>query len=177
MSTGCGFHADALAEHAAGRLDPDRRHRLEAHVADCEACRDALEVMRLVRAHPTPVPSGLESRIRRSVAERLADGPVESVRGSRARQHPAAGGGRGPGWRRWGMPLAAAAGLAVAWLGVTEVRDADPGPSDADGVATVDIDYEPYGAWPASDGMVAGEPLLGELTEEELEELLEEMES
>jgi hypothetical protein len=38
-------------------------------------------------------------------------------------------------------------------------------------------DFDPYGAWPAGGPVVAGAAALSELSEEELERLLEEMES
>ena len=85
---------------------------------------------------------------------------------------------RGAGWRGWGpwaLPLAAAAAL-ILWLGGNGLRS---GPSEepAATVDAVDADYDPYGAWPGSNGMVAGDLVLSELTVEELEALLEEMNS
>ena len=73
-------------------------------------------------------------------------------------------------WRAWTLPLAAAAALAV-WLGANELLA-----PDSAAPAVVDVaEYEPYGAWPASDGIVAGDLVLSELSVEELEALLEEM--
>jgi len=45
MSTGCEFYGDALVELARGGLEPERVQRVEAHLAECEACRADLAVI------------------------------------------------------------------------------------------------------------------------------------
>ena len=161
MSTGCEFYGDALVELARGELEPERRARVERHLEVCRDCRDGLAVVRAVLGAQAPVPHGLEARVRAAVSApepRLA--PATRTRSW-------------GGWRVWGLPLAAAAALAV-WLGGELL---DPGvtgePAGTEGAAAT---YDPYGAWPASDGLVAGEVVLSDLSVEELEALLEELE-
>ena len=80
---------------------------------------------------------------------------------------------------RWAPAQAAAAVLAVLWMGVRSVGDPAPapGPEVEAAQAAVEAEYAPYGAWPASGEVVAGEVVLSELSVEELESLLEELES
>jgi anti-sigma factor RsiW len=175
MSRGCEFYADALTDRAAGALDRERTARLDAHLAECPDCSKALETVRVLRAAPLEIPTGLETRIRNAVREaaRPAVQPIDV--GAGAASHVA----RAPhtfraGWRRWALPLAAAAALAALWIGVgiPGVQDTPEEPPLA-----VFEDYDPYGAWPADGLIIAGEPLLSELSVDELERLLQEMES
>lgn len=52
---------DELEDYFNGRLEPARARALQAHVASCDACREALELTamgaRLVRAAVEPVPA------------------------------------------------------------------------------------------------------------------------
>ena len=170
MSEGCGFYGDALVDLERGRLGGERARRVERHAAGCAECRDALEVIRVVRRRPAPVPAGLEGRIRAAV-RRATREPEEAVpTGS-----PSAGSKSAwrVGRRVWALPLAVAAALAI-WLGGGLTgTDTDAGDASADVVT----EYDPYGSWPATDGVVAGDVVLSELSVEELEALLEEMES
>lgn len=168
MSTGCEFYADALVDLARGDLERERAERVEGHLAGCEACRGALEVIRAVRAAPAPVPAGLEARIRDAVRGGVA--AESSIRAARApRPNP------WRGWRPWALPVAAVAALAL-WIGAAELLSpGDPGDTVGSGVTT--MEYVPYGAWPGSNGELAGDLVLSELSVEELEALLEEMQS
>jgi anti-sigma factor RsiW len=164
MSDGCERYSDALIERAAGRPAPDRDGRLEAHLAECHECRERLRVTRLVATTGPVPPPGLENRIRDAVRAAGAHAQAAPAPGPNGR------GGWSRGWRWAVPPLAAAAVAAVIWLAGGE----DPAVPGAD-VAEPEV-MAPYGAWPASDGVVAGEPVLSDLTVEELERLLEEME-
>lgn len=167
MRTGCEFQADALADLAAGRLEADRAARVREHLATCAACREDLEVLTIVsRAEATP-PEGLEDRIRaaaREVAQEAGQG----------RTAPTVRARRPSGWRPWALPLAAAAGLATLWVGVLG-RDADLDDRFEADALTLAAEA-PFGAWPAAGPVVAGDPVLSELSAEDLELLLEEME-
>jgi anti-sigma factor RsiW len=169
MSRGCEFFADALVERAAGTLDRERDARLAAHLAECPDCMAALATIATLRAAPLEIPPGLEARIRSAVREatRPTVQPAEAVAGAAPRGIP-------PRWRSWALPLAAAAALAALWIGIGL-----PGGNDtlSDASFAVFEDYEPYGAWPADGLIIAGEPLLSELSVEELERLLQEMET
>lgn len=167
MSTGCEFYADALVDLARGDLERERVERVEGHLAACEACRHALEVIRVVRASPAPVPAGLEARIRNAVRDGAVEETPAEVRTARPRS-------RRGWWRPWALPAAAVAALAL-WIGAAELLS--PHAPDGATGSEVTIEYEPYGAWPGSNGEVAGELVLSELSVEELEALLEEMQS
>lgn len=185
MSMGCGFDGDLLADRAAGRLDPRRAREVDAHVATCGECRRSIEVIHAVRASTIQVPEGLEARIQEAVrsaagADALPESDSPAVGHEPRSPHSLR---RRFGWSRsraWALPVAAAAALAVLWLGLGQDRALTPG--DGGGVeAAVEAmeaaEYEPYGAWPASDGVVAGDLVLSDLSVEELELLLEELES
>lgn len=168
--SGCEFYADALVDLVEGGLEPGRAERVEAHLETCDECRASVEVIRAVRGAPAPMPEALEARIQAAVRGAPADvaqvhrsepTPWETLRG----------------WRRWALPVAAAAAVAF-WIGANELITAD---TSVEPGQTVEVeamtDYDPYGAWPGSDGELAGDLVLGELSVEELEALLEEMES
>lgn len=173
MSTRCEFHGDALAELAAGRLGTAREGPLREHLADCAECRADLEALRAVANAAAVPPAGLEARIRAAVREAAAGGGAsepasagEGIAGGRVRWRRGA-------WRPWAVPLAAAAALAVLWVGVVE---RGPAAVEPEGEVTLAADlYAPYGAWPADGAEVAGEPVLTELSADDLELLLEEM--
>jgi anti-sigma factor RsiW len=167
MSRGCEFFADALIERAAGTLDRERDARLVAHLAECPDCTATLATVATLRAAPLEVPPGLEARIRSAVrdAARPAVQPAEAVVGGAPRERRAR-------WRSWALPLAAAAALVALWIGIGLPEGND---ALADASFAVFEDYEPYGAWPADGLIIAGEPVLSELSVEELERLLQEM--
>ena len=182
MSTPCDFYVDAIGDLAAGGLEPERQRRLERHIATCPDCAGLLEAARAVRSATIPVPVGLESRIRVAVRTATGGEPADggssevpdwivglrSPRGAADAERAR----RVRRWRPWAVPLAAAAALALVWVGVDELsRD---GGTDGD-APVAETELAPYGAWPAADGRIAGDPLLSELSEEQLERLLEEM--
>lgn len=169
MNTGCEFYADALVDLARGALEAERAERVEAHVATCEECREALDAIRAVQNARVAVPEGLEARIQAAVRGR---GGATIRERTSVRLKP-----RRPwrGWRPWALPLAAAAVLAV-WFGASELLSPVGGPEESGaGTEVAEAGYDPYGTWPASDGVVAGSVVLSELSLEELEALLEEM--
>lgn len=180
MSTGCEFNDDRLVRYAADGVEPGERADVDRHLAACEACRAELAVISALRSAPPRPPLGLEARIRQAAWEELAASAESTAEPAHAATpHAGRRAGRGGGrrrrlaerWTPWVLPLAAAAAVAALWLGVE-------GPwSGGTGEAEVVLaeSYEPYGAWPAADGMVAGDPVLSDLTVEDLERLLEEM--
>ena len=170
MTTGCEDRHDALVEHATGRLTGPALQRIERHLERCDDCRADLAVIRAVRTAPVPVPEGLESRIQAAVRSGTP-APTESPAPSSAPRHRSRrDGSRAWVGRAWGVPLAAAALLAAVF-----VLGREGGTPGAE--AVVSEEYAPYGALPGSDGVLAGDALLSELSVEELERLLEEMES
>lgn len=183
MSTGCEFHGEALADLAAGRLESAREPAVREHLSTCADCREDLEALRTVARAAAVPPAGLEARIRAAVRAAAGEaGEAEGVGSPRDAAAgalsiaPSGGGGRRRlAWRPWALPLAAAAGVAAIWLGLLDGGpgpDPDPGPEVE---AILAADYAPYGAWPAGGAEVAGEPVLTELSADDLELLLEEM--
>ncbi len=168
MNERCGHYEEALIEHGAGRLRGPTGRELEAHLAECDACRADLAVIRSVRRTAVRVPDGLEARVRAAVRDATGRAPTRQpvsegpsrVRRLRSRVD----------WRAWAVPLAAAAMLAAV---LVVGRDEAPGIAESDTI----VEYDLYGALPGSDGFLAGEAVLSELSVEELERLLEEMES
>lgn len=170
MSRGCEFFADALVDHAAARLSPARAVHVEAHLADCRECSEELAVLRRLLSAPAAIPAGLAARVRyaaRAEARRARSGAAVDPA-------PVRRPGRGrPRWVPWALPVAAAAALALIWAGLGEPGLRSGGGDGIDLAAAAE--YEPFGAWPASDGLVAGDPVLTDLSVEELQNLLEDM--
>jgi anti-sigma factor RsiW len=163
MTTACEFYADAVVERAAGVLDPERASWLDAHLASCAECAAALRTVSALHASPLPVPDGLEARLRTAV--RAAAGQPGDTRAARGAFH----------WRAWALPLAAAAAAGGVWIASEAFGPGSDGGGETPLVAFEE--YDPYGAWPAGGVFVAGQAALSELSTEELEHLLTEMET
>src|SRR5262249_9034669 len=121
-------HPDAeLAAYAAGRLEGEERARVERHLADCAACRDAVSDFRVIldrlAATAPPSPEVAWPRYR---AELRARREARATRSWRAR------------WLR-PVPLGAAAVAAAAtillYVGVTGRPQMDLAAMEADGLA------------------------------------------
>jgi anti-sigma factor RsiW len=181
MNRGCEFFADALVERATGGLDPERAGRVDAHLAQCAECAASFRTIQALKGAPLAVPEGLEARlataaVAAAAAERGRDmrgdahAPGRDAKEARPRPRP-----RHVSWRPWALPLAAAAAAAAVWLGVGAPGIGNGNGHGADLVAF--DEYDPWGAWPADGLLVAGQPMLSELSVEELEDLLRELES
>lgn len=150
----CDRVQDLLPELARGGLDGTERAALEAHLEDCAECRAEYDVVRAVSASVPAVPGALAARV---------------LSATRAR----------PRARRWGSPgqLAAAATLAAAVIGGALLFDGGGAPRPAP-----QSESEPAAAAEVAvpmldDPVLRGGSLLGDLTEAELQALLEKMES
>lgn len=142
----CETVQDRLPDHVAGLLSEGESERVRVHVRDCPECRDTLAVVTLLREGRGAAPAGLADRIQGSVRFRR----------------------RSPTRPWWGLAAAAVAALALG-IGVA---------SDADRTVVVPAFVaEASGAspWLTDDGVIAGAPTLGDLTDEALLTLLEEM--
>ena len=153
-----------LPELAHGRGESETQEVYE-HLESCANCRDEWEIVRLlVEAGPAAVPSALEARLTAAVrgdAGRTGDG--RSVRRTRSV----------PTWR-----LAAAAGviLAVATpILVDRMADQPTGLLDETEITAALGDRLPSPWLDDEEGIVAGAPVLDGLSDEALEQLLEEM--
>ena len=163
MTTDCDRWEDALIGMAAGRPDPALAAGVRAHLEGCARCREELDLLRRVATAATTPPPGLEARIRDAVRGAAAPGRL-AIEHRRPRR---------PDWRRVAFPLAAAAAIALLWIGLPGVPVTDPRPEPAE--VTLAADLELYGTWPAAGEEVAGAPVLSDLSDEALEALLEEM--
>jgi hypothetical protein len=157
----CGEIQDRLPERAAGSLAESVAVEVDHHLATCEECREAFEMVRWLRATPPEVPPHLEARILAAVRVPADPGVA-----------PPLGGGWLDRTPPWGW--AAAAVLALA-IGLPLVSTMDRGNDPEIGVLVM-ADEEVGRVWLDDDLMVAGAPALSELSDEALRQLLEELE-
>ncbi|MBI4409681.1 MAG: zf-HC2 domain-containing protein [Gemmatimonadetes bacterium] len=154
MKRPCDEIRDVLPTVVSGRAEPATEQAVQAHLAGCEACRAEAELIALLRRHPVAVPNGLEEQVLLAAA-----GP---------RQRRAS---------RGFLPqlVAVAAAVVLTVLGIRLVRVAEPEPSPVAGF--MDTPFQAFGPWAGSGAFTPGSVVLEELTEEQLELLLAEMES
>lgn len=144
--TQCDRVQERLPELAAGILPAGEADALRAHLDACDDCRDTWRLVTLLREGRPAAPADLASRI---------EGSVRFRRRSVSRP-----------W--WGLAAAAVAALALG-IGVTADRGATPDvPAFVAGTDEATL-------WLSDDGLVAGAPTLGDLSDEALMTLLEEM--
>lgn len=154
MNAICESVRDDVPLLAAGMLDDARAREVTLHVAECASCRAESDLVALLRTVSVAA-VGLESRVLRAIA--IPAPP--------------------PRWRVGA--LAAAAGL-VALIGGSAVLLQS---RSADGPDVVAVGFEPELeaaelSWAArTDPLLHGGPGLAALSDEELELLLQEMES
>ena len=154
-SIACAEVADRLPDWVAGRLSLREAAGVTEHVAGCEECaRDATAIRTLLAGRPQ-APADLAARM--SAALRAED----ALRGSRA---PA------PTRRPRGWVVSAAAVLVLA-VGTYVLGGGEP--TETAGLGQLPVDEG--SVWMAEDGVVAGAPVLDDLSEDALATLLEEM--
>jgi anti-sigma factor RsiW len=144
----CGSIRELLPDLAAGRRPAGDAGSLHAHLADCADCRAELELVRALFAQRAAPPAGLALRV------------VAAVRRDGARSTRP--------W--WGLTAAAVAALALG-IGIA---------SEPSATARLDVpgyaqETEEGVVWSSEDGLVAGAPLWDDLTDEGLEQLLNEL--
>lgn len=161
-SIGCGEVRGRLAAVTGDELSDAV---LATHVRACPACAAEWALVRALRAGRPVAPAGLQESILARVGPLGASRPATEV--PEPRIH---------GWR---VGALAAAALAVVVAAAVMVRQAEPTDEAAELVAAAgtELDAPALAEWPGGDGLLAGAPVLAELTEAELEALLEEMES
>ena len=163
-SIGCGEVRGRLAAVAGDELTDAA---LATHVRACPACASEWALVRALRAGRPVAPAGLQESI---VARVASLGPSRAGAGAGAPE---------PRINGWRVGALAAAALAVVVTAAVLVRQAEPTDEAAELVAAAgtELDAPAVAEWPGGDGLLAGAPVLGELSEAELEALLEEMES
>jgi len=101
----CGEYAETLMEFVAGRLDAEAKARVERHLESCSACRELADGQQAVWENldaweAPPVSADFDRRLYARI-ERDVSWWDRALRPFR------------PSMLRWGLPLAAAAGLVV----------------------------------------------------------------
>lgn len=145
----CARVRDLLPELMAGILDAAHRDTLNAHLQRCSECAAEARLVAAMAAASVPVPSGLEARVLAAVHTR-------------------------PVVRPWAAPgrLALAATVAAAVIGGSLLFESNrEGPQPNPAVPPLAEEAIPT----LRDPLLGGGSVLAELTEAELEALLEQM--
>lgn len=145
--TACESVREWIPDLAAGRLDAGVAAAVELHLVACEDCRAERDLVALLLAGRPAAPVGVVDAVEASLRTRR-------------------GGGTRPWW------ALAAASVAAVGLGIGIMSDARPPLPEIPAYAAVT--GESFG-WLGEEGFVAGAPALGDLSEEALLTLLEEM--
>jgi hypothetical protein len=163
---------------ASGALEAGPLQEVEAHLADCQDCREELGLLRAIwNARPEP-PAELEARIRARVREEFGSETAPA-----SIHAPKRKGGRGglviPLFgRRYPLPTSAlpAAAVIILALGVAVIWQPGPPEVSQDPVQVVLAEEPLPESFLWDDGMVAGAPVFDGLSDEDLEILLAELE-
>lgn len=147
----CEYVRDVYPDVLNGQADAALVQSVRAHIAACAECRAEIAVIEAINAHGLLVPAGLEERVLNA-----------------ARQPQ-------PRWRIGRSDLAMAATLAAALIGgsiIMETRIPESSPPTAakpaaHGIGTVSVEA----------AMLSGKTSLEDLSVEQLETLLGELES
>jgi anti-sigma factor RsiW len=151
MTMTCETARDMLPELARGALDEAVAAVVERHLDACPPCESERALLMLIRASAAPPPAGLEARIARAVR----DGSSRSA--------------KVPGRQ---LAVAATAAFAVLTGGLLLQGVVGDDVAPASGVAEVTL------GWPVvQDPILRATPALDDLSVEELESLLAELES
>jgi anti-sigma factor RsiW len=145
----CGAIREAIPDYVANRLDADALGAVESHLETCTECASELELVQALYAGRPRVPAGLSARVRAAVAGDRA-----------AMQRP---------W--WGLTAAAVVAVALG-IGIVSEPTGPGGGADVPGYA---YEVEEGTVWASDDGLVAGAPSLDLLSDEALQQLLDEL--
>lgn len=143
----CESARERIPDLVAGTLGAPEREALERHLAECGECRAEGELVALLFQGRPLAPAGM----------------AQAIEGSLRGRRPSAANS----W--WGLAAASVAALA---LGIGIMSDpAPPAPEVPSYVAGIG---ESFG-WLSDDGIIAGAPALGDLSDDALLTLLDEM--
>jgi anti-sigma factor RsiW len=149
IETGCAEVRELLPDYAAGRLEETVAGRVDEHVATCDECREELDLVGMLFATRVAPPAGLDDRVVSALGRRTT-----------VAHRP---------W--WGLSAAAVAAVAVG-IGISS------GPTvttDSLQGAPIATEFEEGAFWVSDDGLLAGAPAVEDLSDEALEQLLEEL--
>ncbi len=161
-----------LPDRGSGTLPPNQSVAVEAHLATCHQCAAEAEVLQALRRGRPEPPEELAVRIQ----DTLRHAPGSSGAAPRPPTGDSrGGGGPAPWWAPLQRPGLAAAAVVVLALGTAVIwPQVRGGPSLTD----LDLDLETplmVEVWTEDAGIVAGAPVLEELSDEQLLILLEEL--
>ncbi len=178
--TGCDRVRDLLPELHHGDLSSAVRHEVDAHLSSCGECREILDFLRRVERERPEAPASALKAARAAAAREFAERPLYSgpepvdegvVPLNTFRDRP-----RWLSELRWSLPAAAilviALGTSVIWFG-----DGGPQTGVLDSVEATESDVDGYAFYMGEDPVIAGGVVLEELSDDELQTLLEELES
>lgn len=145
----CPSVRETIPDVVAGRLHGAHASAVEEHLSSCDDCRAEVALARALYATRASAPADLTEQI------------IEALRGDRRSIHRP--------W--WAISAAAVAALALG-IGITSGPSTEP--LDAI-VPEVAVESESSELWLAEDGFLAGAPVFETLSDEALEELLDEL--
>lgn len=148
----CEYVLDVYPDVLNGRADAALAQQVRAHVAACDDCGADIELLEALHAEPILVPAGLHERV---------------VKATRSPQ---------PRWRIGRSELAMVATLAMAVIGGSLLVSNDTVPT-APAPVIRPVAQQSYGLIGVEEAMMSGKASLEDLSIEELESLLKELES
>lgn len=163
--TTCNEVQNRLPEYIGGQFGEAEAALFEAHLDGCDDCRSAFDIVSLLsQAPPSAVPAGLEARLQEAVRHEVGRSRIEP----RRRQRP-----RVP---VWGLAAAAGLALAVATPVLMDQMGSVPEVTVDEAEVTALLTESFPSPWFGDEGTVAGAPVLDDLSDAALLQLLEEME-
>lgn len=163
---GCGTVRDRLPDQADGRLSVEEARSVEVHLASCRACGTEAETIRTLRAGRPDVPPGLHERVRAAARAELGRRSASETATPTGSPRPA---------RRWEFPRWSLAAAAVAILALGSSFFLIDGPeSESEDPFRTAFETAPS-TWLSDDAVVAGAPVLDDLSDDALASLLEEL--
>lgn len=162
MADPCVALRDRLPELVSDVLPPLEAAMLEEHLGSCHECLAERRILESARSGKAPAPPHLTARVLAQLDRPAPAAARTSPRVSSSWWH--------------GRALLAAAGLVAVILAGVILRGEGAVPLE-ELLANESVETPELGALPGGEGLMAGAPVLAELTEEELEVLLEELET
>lgn len=167
----CQETRDLLPELTAGALPPDVAEEVREHLAGCTACAEEARAVGILLAARPEVPEGLAERIQGALRTELgASTPSEISKVPEKRIVPLRHRRLAPAW------ALSAAAVVVLSLGIGIVWDGESIPDVGSDPVQVVMEEELPESWLWDDGMVAGGPVYDDLSDEDLEALIQELE-
>ena len=157
----CQELVDRLPDWVAGRIDVSEAALVAAHLAGCVDCTAEARVLAGLYAARPEAPAGLAARITEELRSGSARPPV-----------------RVRCWSRPAWTISAAAAVVLAAGTVVLNRTSAPEPRESVGeTASVlgDVVDDSSEAWLTDDGVVAGAPVLDDLSDDDLATLAQEL--